>query len=153
MGQRCDCGVATQSLTCCPAFLLGWALYSLSLLSGISSEVPPCEFWESLTSQVSGAFWRVPPTSYFLRLPVSILSAGPQDFSPLPSPKTRSGSLLPTSTLSTLHLLSFPSPSLPTYDGFLFSPKWDCCILTWVLQLVNPFEFCGLYHLVYSFFF
>jgi hypothetical protein len=35
-------------------------------------------------------------TSYFLRLPVSILSAGPQGFSPFPSPNTRSGSpLLP----------------------------------------------------------
>ena len=60
------------------------SLSSLSLLSGISSKVPPFESWESLTSQVSGAFWGIPPTSYFLRLPVYILSAGPQGFSPFP---------------------------------------------------------------------
>jgi hypothetical protein len=29
-----------------------------------------------------------PPTSYFLRLPVYILSAGPQGFSPFPLPNT-----------------------------------------------------------------
>jgi hypothetical protein len=37
----------------------------------------------------------VPPNSYFLRLPVCILSAGPQGFSPFSSPNTRSGSPLP----------------------------------------------------------
>jgi hypothetical protein len=33
--------------------------------------------------------------------------------------------------------------------SFLLSPKWDRGILTWTLQLVEFFEFCGLY-LVYS---
>jgi hypothetical protein len=38
----------------------------------ISSKVPPFESWDSLTSRVSGAFWRGPPTSYLLRLSASI---------------------------------------------------------------------------------
>jgi hypothetical protein len=76
----------------CPVFLLEvGSISSLSLLSGISSKVLPFESWESLTSQVSGTFERFPPTSYLLRLPVSILSVGPQSFSSFPSPNTRSG--------------------------------------------------------------
>ena len=63
MGQRCNCGVATPSLTQCPVFLLKvGSITSLSLPSGISSKVPPFESWESFTSQVSGAFWEVPST-------------------------------------------------------------------------------------------
>jgi hypothetical protein len=68
----------------------------LSLPLGISSNVPPFESGGSLTSQDSGTFWRVPPTSYLLSLPVSNLSAGPHGFSPFPPPNTRSGSPLPT---------------------------------------------------------
>ena len=76
MGQRYHCGMATSSLTWCPVFLLEVGFISLlSLLLGTASKVPPFGSWESLTSQISGAFWRGPTTSY---LPVSILSAGPQ---------------------------------------------------------------------------
>jgi hypothetical protein len=114
MGQRCDCGMATPSLTWCPVFLLEvGSISSLSLLWGIPSNVPPFDSWESLTSQFSDAFWRVPPTSYFLR-PVFILCVGPQDFSSCPLPNTRSDSLLPHTSP---HPVQFPShfpPSFPT---------------------------------------
>jgi hypothetical protein len=104
---------ATPSLTWCPIFLLEVdCISSLSLLSGISSKVPPpYKTWESLTSQVSGSFWGLPPTFYFLRLPVSILSAGPQGFNPFPSPNTRSGSLLPL--LLPPVPSTFPAKTLP----------------------------------------
>ena len=56
---------------------------SLSPLYGISSKVP------ALSSQsftLSGLWYILgsPPTSYLLRLPVFILSAGPQGFIPIP---------------------------------------------------------------------
>jgi hypothetical protein len=83
--------MATPSLTWYPVFLLEvGSINFLSLLWGISSKVSPFESWDTLTSQVSGAFGGIPPTSYFLRLPVSILFSGPQGFSPFPSPNTRS---------------------------------------------------------------
>jgi hypothetical protein len=80
MGQKCDCGITTPSVTGYPVFLLKVdSISSLSLLWGISSKVPPFESWESLTSKVCSTFWEgIPSTSYFLRLPISILSAGPQ---------------------------------------------------------------------------
>ena len=123
MCQSFDCGMANPSLTWCPVFLLevGY-IKSLSLLSVISSKVPPFEFWESLISQVSGAFWRAPLTSYLLRLTVSILSVGPQGFSPIPS-------LATASTYPPSHL---PPPR----DSFLFPPKWCWGIITWSLQLL-----------------
>jgi hypothetical protein len=69
--------MATPSLTWWPVFLLEvGSLSSFSLLNGISSKV--------LTSQVCSAFWMVPPTSYLLRLPDSIVSVSPQGFSPFP---------------------------------------------------------------------
>ena len=44
MGQRCDCGMATLSLTCCLVFLLEvGCIRSLSLLLGILAKVPPFE--------------------------------------------------------------------------------------------------------------
>ena len=69
------------------------SISSLSLLLGFSSKVPPFESLESFTSQVSGAFWRVPPTSRRYWFPsLGIIS--------FPSLKTRSGSpLLPTPPL------------------------------------------------------
>ena len=147
MGQGFDCGMANPSLIRCPVFLLEvGSISSLSLLSDIASKITPFESWESLISQVSGAFWKVPPTSYFLRLLVYILSAGPQGFSPFPNP-------IPDQVPS---LPSWPSPqippSLPPCGCFLLSPKSDRGVLTWVLQLVELFEFCGLY-LRYSIFF
>lgn len=50
-------------------------------------------------------------TAYLLRLPMSILSAGPQDVSSSPPPNTRSGSPL---------ALSLPCPSLPPSLLFLW---------------------------------
>jgi hypothetical protein len=93
---------------------------SLFLLSGISSKVPPYETWESFTSQVSGAFWWVPLTSYFRRLPVCILSAGLQGFSPFSSLNTRSGSPPPDTHCHHHHPcpLSLPSPSIFIYLFF-----------------------------------
>jgi hypothetical protein len=88
------------------------SISSLSLLSGISSEIPPFESWESLTSQVSGAFWGGLPTSSFLRLPVYTC---PQGFSPFPSPNTRSGSSLPPTPSTTLSPSTFPPRSLPPF--------------------------------------
>ena len=60
---------------------------------------------------------------YFLRLPVSILSAGPQGFSPFPLPNTRSGSLYPQlpPTPSTFPHKSLP-PS-PLVIAFFFLPS------------------------------
>jgi hypothetical protein len=100
---------------------------------GLSSKILPFDSWESFTSQVSGAFWRVPTTSYFLRLPISILSAGPQGFSPFTSPNNR---LSPLSLPLPDHprALSLPGPSLPPHLWlFLLSPKWDWGILIWAL--------------------
>ena len=99
-----------------PLFLLEvGSLSSLSLLSSISSTVPHFESRESFTSQISGAYWRAPPTSYLWRLPVSILSAGPQVFSPFLSPNIRSGSNAP---FSPVYFPSQVSPS-PLVIAFL----------------------------------
>jgi hypothetical protein len=119
--------MAPISLIWCPDFLMEvCSIYFLSLLSGTSSKVPPFDSWDSLTSQVSGAFWRVPPTSYFRgwRFPVSILSAGPQGFSPFPSSNTRSHP--PTPWLLPLPLCTFPPRPLllsPVVIVFFFIPS------------------------------
>ena len=118
MGQRCDYGISTLFLTWCPIFLLEvGSISSLSLLFGTLSKFPPFDSWESLNSQVSGAFWRVPLTSYLPRLLLSILSVGSQVFSPFLSPSTRSGSLLPWSP----YPLSLSGPSLPPHLWLLSS--------------------------------
>ena len=52
-------------------------------LQGISSKVPPCESWESLTFHVSGTFWGFPPTFYFLSLPLYIYSMGDPEGEPV----------------------------------------------------------------------
>jgi hypothetical protein len=58
--------MATPSLTWCPVFLLDVdSISSLSLPLGISCKVPPFVSWESLTTQVSGAFRRVPQPLIF----------------------------------------------------------------------------------------
>ena len=142
MGQRCDCGMATHL----SLFLLEvGSISSLSLLYKSDFIQGPC-LWVLRVSCFVGLFWKVPPTSYLLRFPVSILSVGPQGFSPFPSPNTRSGSLLPA-TPALPCPLSLPGPFLTPHLWLLPSPS-----LTWALQLVEPFEFCGLY-LVYSVFF
>jgi hypothetical protein len=115
MGQRCDCGMATPSLTWCPIFLLEvdsisslsycWVFHQRSIPMSSGSLSPPRNLVHSR---------EVPPTSYFLRLLIYILSAGPQSFSPFPSPNTRSDSTLPlTVPTHTVHIpsqvpLSFP---------------------------------------------
>jgi hypothetical protein len=110
MGQRFDCGMATPSPTWYPVFLLVvGSISSLSLLLAILSKVPLFESWDCLTSQVSGAFWRVLPTSYLEMLPVSILSAGFQGFNPFPSLLIRFSSLpLPLYTFLPRSLSPFP---------------------------------------------
>jgi hypothetical protein len=97
MDQRCDCGMATPSLTC-PVFLL--EVGSKSFPS--TSKVPPYESWESLTSQVFDAFLGVPmpPVSW------GYLFKG---FSPFPLPNTWSGS----PTLPPPPPASFPPRSFP----------------------------------------
>jgi hypothetical protein len=91
-------------------------IISLFLQSGILSKVPPFESWEYLTSQVSGTFFRLPTTSFFLGLPVNILSAGIQGFSTFPSINTRKGS--PTHTVP--HPVQFSS-QVPHYLPFVIS--------------------------------
>ena len=100
------------------------SISSLSLLSRISSKVPPFESWNSFTSQVSGVFWGVPPTSYFLRLPFYILSSGHQVFSTFPSPNTRAGSSLYPLPFA-LCPLSFLAFSLPPNLWLLSSPSQE----------------------------
>jgi hypothetical protein len=142
MGQSCDCGMATPYLTWCPVFLLEvGSISSLSLPLGISSKVPPFESRDSLTSQVSGTFWRVRITSYFQRLPVSILSPGPQVFSPFPISNTNSGSSLSSHfshTLSTLPPRSLP-PS-PLVLAFFSLPSWTEASLLGNLTLLIFFS-------------
>jgi hypothetical protein len=116
MGESFDCGMATPSLIWCPVFLLEvGSISSLSLLHlGISSRVPPFESWESLTSQVSGAFWRVPqpPNSWCCLFPFFLLSL-------------RSSVLLyhpiPDQVPSSPHPLSLLGPSLPSHLWLLSS--------------------------------
>jgi hypothetical protein len=131
MSQTFDCGMATPSLTWCPVFLLEvGSIRPLSLLLGISSKVPPFESWESLTSQISSAFWRVIPTSYLQRLPASLISAGLQGFSPFPSPNTRScsppqpPSTFPPRSSDYYYYLLFYSFTSQMVSPFLVTPLW-----------------------------
>ena len=102
-----------------------------------------------------------PPNSYIwrMRLPASIPSAGPQDFSPFPLPNTRSGSpLFPTpSSPNPIHFFlpgaSLP-PSFPLFLPSSLSPSLQTCYLssaTWALLLVGLFEFYGLYLVLFCF--
>jgi hypothetical protein len=58
-------------------------------------------------------FWRIPPTSYLLRLLVFILSAGPQGCRPFPPAQYYI--MFPSPPPSIYHLLSFSGSSLPPY--------------------------------------
>jgi hypothetical protein len=114
MGQRCDCRIATPFLTWCTIFLLEVGSTGfLSLLLDISSKVPIHSLCVLGVSNLRG-LWCIPGGSpkppYFLRLPVSILSAGPQVFSPFLSPNIRSGSNAP---FSPVYFPSQVPPSLP----------------------------------------
>jgi hypothetical protein len=71
---------------------------------------------------------------------------------PFPHPVPDQAPLKPSLYPPTQDPVHFPSQvhlSLLTCGCFLLSPKWDWDVLTWALQLVDPFELCGLY-LVYS---
>jgi hypothetical protein len=104
----CDSNPLPHLMPCFPA---GGGIYKFHLPT-VGHHL--FESWESLIFQVSGAFWMVPPISYILRLPVYILSAGPQVFNPLSSLNTRSG--FPLSSLPTIPpSLSLPVPSLPPH--------------------------------------
>jgi hypothetical protein len=145
MGQSCDCGMATPSLTWgLPA---GGGLYKFSLLCTAfhlgflplspGSLLPPRSLVHSGVGVViPSIFWCCLLTSFLLSLRASIVFPHPiPDQVPLSIPD----SPLP---------IQFPSqvsPSLRTCDCFLLSPKWDWGFLTWSFWLVELFEFCELY--------
>ena len=111
---------------------------SLSPLWGISSKVSSFVSWKSFISQVSGAFWMIPPISCHLRPPVSVLSAGTQSFLSqyqiiFPHPPV---------SLSPTHFSSQVPPSLPTCDCFLVLQLGLRHLGTSACWL---FAFCGLY--------
>ena len=110
MGQSCDCEIATPFLAFSLSSFWRWALLVstssyLALYLGPSlgllrvSHLP--NMWYSMEPA---------PTSYLLRLPVSILSCGTQSFSPFPLPNTKSGT--PLIPLPLTYPFSLPGPSL-----------------------------------------
>ena len=149
MGQRCDCGMATPSLTWCPVFLLEvGSISSLSLLLGISSKVPPFESWESFTSQVSGTLWGCLFPFFLLALRASVVFPHPiPDHVPLSPPPTPSTLL--------------PGPSLPPHLWFLFSLSQvglrcphlgtSACWAFWILWTI-PCVFCIFFFLFFFLF-
>jgi hypothetical protein len=99
MGQSCDCGMAPLSLIRYPVFFPSpycWAFHLSSLPLIPESLSPPSSLVHSGGS---------PPTSYLPRLPVFILSVGPQDFSPFFHPVPDQVPLSP----SLPHPVHFPS--------------------------------------------
>jgi hypothetical protein len=149
MRQSYDCGMALPSFTWCPVFLLEVGSISfLSLLSGISPKVPPFEFWEALTSQISvhsGEFPQ-PPISWGCLFTLFLLSLGASVLFPHPI----SGHIPLSPNSIPLLFISLPGPSLPPHLWLISSLSQmglGCPHLD--LQLVECFEFCGLY-LVYS---
>jgi hypothetical protein len=72
------------------------------------------------------SFWYIlesPPTSYFLWLPVSILSAGPQGLSPVPPSSLIPDHVLRFPSVYPLSPRSLPSSGLPPYPWLLSSPS------------------------------
>ena len=112
LGQRSDCWMATLSLIWCTILLQEVvSIISHSLLSGISSKVPPLESWESLTSQVS-----LQPL--FSEAACLHSFFWPSGFNPFPSPNTILG---PPSPSQASYLLFLWGPSLPPLLWFLSS--------------------------------
>lgn len=110
-------GIEPHPSTWCPVFLLEVDstsyLFPLRVFRLSSLPLSP----ESLTSQVFGILQRFP--SHLPRLPVSILSSGPQDFSPVFPPPIPDYVPFPTPCL-----LSHPDPYLPLPPMIAFSsPK------------------------------
>ena len=111
----------------------------------MSSKIPPFESWETVTSQASGAFWRVSPApphiSWGYLFPFFLLALM-ASFSLFPWISTRSGSpLLPISP----HFFSQMPSSLLTCDCFLLPLKWDWSVFIWALQVLDLCEVCGMY--------
>ena len=134
MGQSCDCGMGPLSLIWCPVFLLKVdSVSSLFRLSGILSKVPPFESWESLTSLVSGAFWRIPqpPMSWGCPFPFFLMAL--RTFPPSNTISGPSPHYLPQP-----HAFSLPVPSFPPSRLWLLllPPKRD-----WALYLVDLLKF------------
>jgi hypothetical protein len=127
--------MATPFLTWCSVFLLEvGSIHSLSLLLGISSKVPPFESWQSppWTLVLSGGcpYLLPPEVACFLSF------CWPSELQ----------YISPTHNLITFP--SFPIPFSPKYhscDCFLLAPKWDWGFPTWIIQIVELFEFCGQY--------
>ena len=142
MGQRCDCGMATLSLTSCPPIFLlemgckfpspycrAFHLKSFPLSPGSLS--PPRFLVHLEGSPQPPISWGCLFTSFLL---------GPQGFSPFPSPNTRS--FLPHHPSPTPSIqYTFPPSTLSFPPSLLviafFSLQWDWGILSWALQLVE----------------
>lgn len=101
-----------------------------------------------------------PHTSYFLKLPVSILSAGPQSFSPFLSLNTRSGHPPPLTVTPHPHPLSFPNPTLPPHLWLLPSLSWvelryphlgtSACWPFWILWTVYCVFYMGFFFFLWG---
>ena len=149
MGQRCDCGMTTPSFIWCPVFLLEVGRFPLPtvrhFIKGPSLWVLVISHFPSLWC-ILGVGWGGPPNLLFPEVACLHSFCWPsnlQSFS-LTQYQIRfpSTSHCPP-TLSTLPLKLLP-PSPLVIVCFLLSPKWEWGIFTWSLQLVEPFEFCGL---------
>jgi hypothetical protein len=111
-----NCNPIPHLMSCLPA---GGGLYNFPLptvrnfIKGPSLWILVISHFPSLWC-ILGVCVGCPPTSYFLRLPVYIHSAGPQLFSPFLSPNSRSGSPLPP-TVPQPCPLSLSSCSLPPH--------------------------------------
>ena len=128
MGQKCDCGMTTPSLTWCPVFLLEvGSISSLSLLSFHLRSLPmsPGSLPPPRSLMHSGESPPPPPISWGCLF--VFFSAGSQGFSPFPSSNTRSGFPLPP------YPRPLPNPS-PVVIVFCSLPS-----VTWALKLVDLF--------------
>ena len=133
--------------------------FPLSTVAFHLRSLPPFESWESLTSQFSGEFWRVPPTSYLQWLHASVLSAGPQGFSSFSLPNTISCSPLAPHSQSTFLPRSLPlSPIVMTYfflqsgtkeSSLGLSDCWHFWVL-WTLSWISCTSFMANIHLLVS---
>jgi hypothetical protein len=101
--------MAIPSLIWCATFLLEVGSIKF-LFSTVRHFIKGSSLWVPRVSHLP-SLWcilGIPPTSYFLRFPVSIFSAGPQVFSPSPSP-----SQVPLSPHCSPTPSTFPPKSLP----------------------------------------
>ena len=151
MGQSRDCGMAPSRSFDALSSSLRWALscpspYCLAFhLRSIPLSPVSCSPPRSLVN-FGGS-----PTSYVQRLPFSSFSAGPQGFSPLPSPNTRSeypsSSHHPHVSSQSIFLPRSLHPSTLVIAFFSLPSGTEGVwgVFIWALQLANLFEFCGVY--------